>query len=126
MNEVSKYQTHLIQLLTGTLAPRQIVGTGYKYPKSVASAWLRKEIHNKQNPFNKVTQLFVQTNGAPFVSQKKAKSSKIYQQLVEDSFKLTSRNLVISDFGIIPTPTNGIDDGYCVFIKTTAAKEIHR
>ena len=49
MNAVSKYQTHLIQLLTGTLAPRQIVGTGYKYPKSVASAWLRKEIHNKQS-----------------------------------------------------------------------------
>ncbi|MAI66117.1 MAG: hypothetical protein CL600_14840 [Alteromonas sp.] len=126
MKTISQRQTQLTQLLTGELKPRQIIGTGYKYPKSVASAWLRKEIHNEQNPSQSVSDLFVQTNGAPFTSEKKAKCSKMYQQLVKGSFELITRNLIVSDYGVMPAPTSGIDEGYCIYIETASAKSQRR
>jgi hypothetical protein len=108
INTISQRQTQLTQLLTGTLNPRQVIGTGYKYPKSVASGWLRKEIHTEQNPSQSVSDLFVQTNGAPFTSEKKAKSSNVYQQLVKGSFQLITSNLIFCDYGVMPAPTTRI------------------
>ena len=89
MNELTILQTQLTQVLNGTLRPSCIVGTGYKSSRGVASAWLRKEIHNKQNPNCRVDDVYVQVNGKPFATEAKAMQSKAYQQLVKGEFCCT-------------------------------------
>ena len=54
MSTVTDYQRDLCQLFNGSITPREVVGTGYRYPKQVASQWLRKQMHNIENPNAKI------------------------------------------------------------------------
>lgn len=117
MNTLLERQQQLSQLMNGTITGTSIVGRGYKSPKGVASEWLRKEIHNLQNPNTKVDDLYLQKNGKPYPTELKAKQSAAYLQLVEGTFELITDGLIVSDYGVMPAP--GDDDGYCVYIITT-------
>ena len=89
---VQEYKQDHINLMAGIIKPSKIVGRGYKSPKSVASAWLLKEIHNAENPKSKVSELLVMTNGKPFGSEAKAMASKAYKALIDG----TSNYLLIT------------------------------
>lgn len=122
MQQLLQRKNELLQLLKGELKPSDVVGKGYKYPKSVASAWLRTEIHNLSNPNNKVSDIYVQTNGKPYASEERAKQSEAYLQLEKGTFRLLSDNYVVSEFGVLPASQDGSEKGYCIYIKTQFVK----
>lgn len=125
MKELAILQTQLTQVLNGTLRPSCIIGTGYKSPKGVASAWLRKEIHNRQNHNRRVDDVYVQVNGKPFATEAKAMQSKAYQQLVKGEFKLITDGLIVGEYGVMTAPGNDPTPGYCVYIVTTRKRILH-
>ncbi len=110
-SKIDAYLTDLKGLLTGTVKPRTIVGTGYNNPKSVASAWLRRELHNIENPNSEIQYVGVTSNGKAYQSESKAMKSKAYQSLVSGTFR-TMNNAVVKDFGVIPSRYG---DGYEVY-----------
>jgi hypothetical protein len=101
---VQEYKQDHINLLSGIIKPSKIVGRGYKSPKSVASAWLLKQIHNAENPQSKVSGLMVMTNGKPFSSEAKAMASKGYKALIDGTIQLLADNTYVSDYGVMPSP----------------------
>ena len=114
------YNTMLSNLMAGQITPTSVVGRGYKYPKSVASSWIRTQLHNQDNPNCKINDCYVMTNGKPFSSEAKAMSSKAYEQLLSGSFELLADYLYVKEFGVMPSP--GGDGGYVVYIVTDAIK----
>jgi hypothetical protein len=109
-----KVENHLINLkglIAGTIKPSRIVGAGYVNPKSVASAWLRKEIHNIENPNSMVDYVGVMSNGKAYQSEVKAMKSKAYQALLGGVFKTTNKSFV-TDYGVMPSR---LGDGYEVY-----------
>lgn len=82
----------------------------YKNPKSSASAWLRKELHNVSNPEQAISDCFVTSSIA------KAKSSRAYIQAAEGSMQFICEGIQVEDFGVLPDPAGG--DGFIVFIRT--------
>tara|TARA_Y100001970_G_scaffold294258_1_gene449301 strand:- start:1397 stop:1777 length:381 start_codon:yes stop_codon:yes gene_type:complete len=116
MSTVTDYQRDLCQLFNGSITPREVVGTGYRYPKQVASQWLRKQMHNIENPNAKIDELIVQTNGKPFASETKAMQSTTYQQLINGQFKLISDGAFVADYGVMPAPGVEVTTGYCIYI----------
>lgn len=101
---VQEYKQDHINLMAGFIKPSKIIGRGYKNPKSVASAWLLKQIHNAENPLCKVSDLLVMTNGKPYSSEAKAMSSKAYKALTDAKFQLLADNAYVKDFGVMPCP----------------------
>lgn len=117
MSTVTETQTLLKQLMAGAIRASKIVGQGgYKYPKSVASAWLRAKIHNAANPDNTISECFVMTNGQPFATESKAKTSKAYTDASQGTMQLISETQEVKDYGVMPDPAGG--GGYVVFIRT--------
>mgnify|MGYP003625406857 CR=1 FL=1 len=96
----------LAALLNKQITPLSIIGTGYKNPRSVASAWLRKEMHNLKNPNFKVSQVHVKADGHAFESELKAKRSKPYKELVAGTYQ-TVNNRAVADYGVMPSPCGG-------------------
>ncbi|MBW0298864.1 hypothetical protein B4P00_22120 [Shewanella xiamenensis] len=110
----SKIETHLADLkglLEGTVKPRTIIGTGYNNPKSAASAWLRMQLHNIENPNSKIHYVCVTSSGKAYESESKAMKSKAYQTLVGGTFNAIN-NASVKDFGVIPSR---FGDGYEVY-----------
>lgn len=99
-------------LLDGIIKPRRIVGTGYTYPKSVASAWLRKEIHNLESPTCKVDHVCVTSSGKAYRTETMAMKSEVYQNLVKGTFK-TITNSIVNDYGVMTAPGS---DGYMIYV----------
>lgn len=116
MNEVigKEYSTIWDQLMTGAIRPKEIVGGGYKHPKSVASAWLLNQIH--QYPDNR--ELIVTRSGMPYRSIESAERSEAFQQLRNNEFKLVTNKFVVDQYGVCPTDKGG----FAVFF-TTKLKE---
>ena len=81
--DANEYLVDLTRLLNGQLSPREVVGTGYRYPKQCASEWLRKQAFNSLNA-QKIDQVLVSTSGRAFSSIDKAKASAIYKKLKAD------------------------------------------
>lgn len=117
MDNITEYRLQLSQLFTGLLPPRQVVGSGYRYPKQAASQWLIKQIHNLENPDAKVDQILLLTSGKPFASEAMAKNSRSYQQLITGSFKLIN-DAIVTDYGVMPAPGGEVNAGYCIYIIT--------
>lgn len=110
-NKVENHLADLKGLLIGTVKPRHIVGTGYKSPKSVASAWLRKEIYNIENPNDSVDFIGVTTSGKAYQTEQQAINSKVYQSLINQEFK-SINNSVVTDFGVM---LSRFGDGYEIY-----------
>jgi hypothetical protein len=106
------YAQYLIGLMAGTLAPSTIVGAGFRNPRSVASAWLRKQWHNENNPGWKIDHVSVASDGSSYKSVSTAKNSKTYKSLVDGSFS-TICNSVVTKYGVLPAPG---DNGYMIFV----------
>ncbi|GGZ77682.1 hypothetical protein [Paraglaciecola chathamensis] len=102
----------LAALLNKQITPRSIIGTGYKNPRSVASAWLRKEMHNLTNPNCKISQVHVKADGHAFESELKAKRCKPYKALATGTYQ-TINNRAVLDYGVMPSPCGG---GYLVYV----------
>jgi hypothetical protein len=98
----------------GKLTTKEIVGTGFKYPRGVAGAHLLKEMHNTANPDNQVDSISVKADGHPFITELLAKRSAAHKKLVAGNYTLFSDGK-ISDFGIMPAP-GGIE-GFVVYIN---------
>jgi len=111
---VTGHYESLSGLLSGTVKPSRVVGRGYKNPKSVASAWLRKEIHNLENLTAKVDKVVVTSSGKAFSSDTRAMMSKCYRSLVDGSYGVRDK-VIITDYGVMPAPGG---DGKMVYICT--------
>lgn len=118
--EQERYNTMLTQLMAGAIKPSSVVGRGYKYPKSVASSWIRTQIHNQENPNSKISDCYVTTSGKPFPTESKAMASEGYKLLVAGKFKLISDRFYVKDYGVMPAP--GGDGGYVVY----TINEVHK
>lgn len=116
MPNTNEHQVLLQQLMAGAITPRKIIGTGYKYPKASASAWLRTQIYNKAKSSHKITECFVMTNGIPYPSETKAMASNHYKALADRTMKFLSDNVRVVDFGTMQDPAGG--SGYVVFVRT--------
>jgi|AntRauTorckE5430_2_1112549.scaffolds.fasta_scaffold01366_11 hypothetical protein len=104
-------------VLNGSVKPREIIGTGYRYPKSVAIAWLLRQLW--ANKFGSApAELHVLTNGALFTDYKQANRSKVYNLLCKGGYERLDE-MQISDFGIRPFPIAGIE-GYVVYVNVSA------
>lgn len=112
-NENARFM--LANLLSGAVKPSKIVGTGYKQAKMQASCYLRKIIHNDENPGFTVSKVFTNTNGTAFRSEESAKRSNIYNELSLGIHPLSDQ---VEQFGVIEAPG---EDGFMVYIicKTT-------
>tara|TARA_Y100000780_G_C13694801_1_gene421045 strand:+ start:216 stop:560 length:345 start_codon:yes stop_codon:yes gene_type:complete len=112
-NEEARFM--LANLLAGAVKPSKIVGAGYKQAKMQASCYLRKIIHNDENPSFKVSQVFTNTNGTAFRSEESAKRSNVYNELSLGTHPLSDQ---VSQYGVIEAPG---EDGFMVYIvfKTT-------
>lgn len=120
INEISEdYRNDLTLLLKGILKPREIVGGGYRNAKKVASGWLRKQIHNSENPKQKISHIEVSSSGKAFSSVENAQRSKVYQALVAGTFTSISDREYVTDFNVIPAT---IGDGYEVYVATEYRK----
>lgn len=97
---ITEYSNDLTQLLNGSIKPRSIIGTGYKNPKSVASAWLRQQIVKQQKPSLKIGGVFVTASGKAFTSIDKAKKSKIFKVLTENNYQLFADSLEVDKYWI--------------------------
>ncbi|WP_282109337.1 hypothetical protein [Shewanella algicola] len=109
--KIEEYFAYLKALLDAKITPSAIVGKGYVYPKSVASAWLRKEIHNMENPTVKVDHVSVTTSGKAFGSESKAMKSSVYKSLQAGQFKAIN-NATVVDFGVMTAPGG---DGFMIY-----------
>jgi hypothetical protein len=105
-------------LVTNQFNPTRIVGVGCKYPRAVASAWIRKSVFNELNPNNKVTKIFVMSNGDAFTTRKEAMQSQVFRDIKSGNFQ-TPKNTVINDYGVIPATCT---DGFMIY-TTTKTKE---
>jgi hypothetical protein len=112
VDKINEHLTSLKQLLSGEIRPKSIVGSGYVYPKAVASEWLRKEVHNLENPNTKVAEVYVSTSGKAFKSEALAMKSKAYQAILNNTYHAIN-NVVIRDYGVMPAPGA---DGYMVYV----------
>ncbi|WP_447018474.1 hypothetical protein [Shewanella algae] len=119
MKTVDEYKLLLNQLLNRQISPATVVGRGYKNPRLTASAWIRQQWHNLENPNNRVDFVGVTSTGKAYVSEAKAIRSKDHQALVEGTFKLISDCSTVVDYGVMPAPGG---DGYMVY-ACTAKKE---
>lgn len=108
---VEIHMQDLKDLLCGKVKPSAIVGKGYKNPKSVASAWLRKEMHNAVNNQSSVQYIGVASNGNAFKTEAKAMQSKAYKSLVDGKFQ-TFNDARVRDYGVMPSM---LGDGYEVY-----------
>lgn len=112
--EFQKYHEMYTNFHAGKLTTKEIVGTGFKYPRGVAGAHLLKEMHNTKNPDNQVDSISIKADGHPFISELLAKRSAAHKKLVAGNYTLFSEGK-ISDFGIMPAP-GGIE-GFVVYIN---------
>lgn len=110
---IEEHKNTISNVINGTVKPSQIVGTGYKYPKRVASGWLRKQIHNIENPNSLISEIFVTTSGKAFLSEVKAMASTTYQQLANNCFRTINNSRVV-DYGVMPAT---IGDGYEIYVE---------
>lgn len=111
-DEKQRYLTMLHNLLAGKITPRSVVGTGYVNAKQVASECIRKQIHNIENPSQKVVDVYVSSSGAAYKSELLAMKSKVYQSILNNTFKAIN-NFVITDYGVMPAPGG---DGYMMYV----------
>ena len=117
-----EHKQDLSNLLAGKIKPAKIIGRGgYKYPKSAASAWLLKQIHNKENPNSKISDCFVMTNGKPFPTESKAMQSDSYQSLLAGKFGLMSDRAYVSDYGVMASPCG--NGGYVGYVDIGFTKQ---
>ncbi|MFT5715963.1 MAG: hypothetical protein ACI9T7_000136 [Oleiphilaceae bacterium] len=116
-----EYKQNFSDLMASKITPASIVGRGgYKYPKSVASSWLLKQIHNNENPNCKVSECFVMTSGKPFPSEVKAMQSTQYQSLLSGTPQLLADRAYVSDYGVMPSPCG--NGGYIVYVDISYTK----
>jgi hypothetical protein len=116
-----EYRQKFADLIIGKITPSSIVGRGgYKYPKSVASSWLLKQIHNFENPNCKLSECFVMTSGKPFPSEAKAMQSTHFQSLLSGTFQLLADRAYVSDYGVMPSPCG--NGGYIAYIDIRYTK----
>lgn len=106
------HRCKLTQLLLGEVKPSSIIGTGYKNPKKSASEYLRKQIANSESGAIYVDQIFIASNGCAFSTEEKARSSKIFTELLKGS-KCFSNGSVV-DFGVWPS---SFGDGYEIYVE---------
>lgn len=119
MANVDRYETLLSQLQTGTIKPKDIVGSGYKNGRKVAFEWLYTQILNSQLPADEeITDVFASASGMPFSSALKARNSDEYWQLENDQFN-TFKGRAVQEYGI-RAGVNGI--GFLVWVKIGAKK----
>lgn len=109
--KVDKYLMDLNRLLAGTVMASHIIGKGYCNPISVASAWLRMQIHNLENPNSNIHYIGVTSNGKAYKTVNSAMKSKAYQSLVDGTFKVLNNSNVV-DYGVI---ASRYGDGYEVY-----------
>ncbi|GIU41025.1 hypothetical protein TUM3794_20450 [Shewanella colwelliana] len=119
MQKVDEYKLLLKQLLNREISPATVVGKGYKNPRRTASAWLRQQLHNLENPNSRIAFIGVASTGKAYASEAKAMKSADYQALAAGNFKLLTDALIVVDYGVMPGPG---DDGYVVY-ACTAKKE---
>jgi len=103
---------NLKKLLDGSLKPSKVIGTGYKNAKATASAWLRKELHNMQNPNVKVDEVFVAPNGKGFESESHAMRTTRYRALINGNYG-TADDKIVTDYGVMPAIGG---DGYMAYV----------
>jgi hypothetical protein len=116
-----EYKQDFSDLMASKITPASIVGRGgYKYPKSVASSWLLKQIHNAENPNCKISDCFVMTNGKPFPTEAKAMQSAQYQSLLSGKSNLLSDRAYVSDYGVMPSPCG--NGGYILYVVIAYTK----
>ncbi len=106
----------LAKFYTGNVTTKEIVGTGYKYPRGVAGGYLLKELYNIENPKSKVDGIEVKSDGHPFLTEALAKRSSAYKKLVTGNYTLSS-GTAVTEFGVIPAP--GDIEGFVVFVNWT-------
>jgi hypothetical protein len=102
------------QLKSGETKPKEIVGTGYRYPKSVATAWLLRQLWQDELG-TAPNELHVMTNGELFADYKQASRSKVFSTLCKNGYERLD-GLKVTSFGIRPCPVTDID-GYIVYVK---------
>ena len=119
MNQETEYQGMLSQLLAGAIRPSSVIGKGYKNPKSVASGWLRTQLHNLQNPNATVSQIHVSSTGKAFTSERKAMHSPVFKLLVNGKYTTINSSVVI-DYGVIPST---IGDGIEIYVVTQVIRK---
>lgn len=108
-------------LLNGSIKPREIIGTGYRYPKSVAMAWLLRELWVAQ--FGSAPhELHVLTSGALYTNYQQANRSKVFNLLYNCGYERLDE-MKVSDFGIMEFPIEGIE-GYIVYVNVGAKSRI--
>lgn len=103
-------------LQNGTVKPREIIGTGYRYPKSVATAWLLRQLWVAQ--FGSAPdQLHVNSSGGLFTDFKQANRAKVFNLMCKGAYRRLDERKV-SDFGIRECPIEGIN-GYLVYVNVS-------
>jgi hypothetical protein len=108
-------------LQNGSVKPREIIGTGYRYQKSVAIAWLLRRLWVAQ--FGPTPdELHILTNGALFTDFKQANCSKVFNHLCQDRYERLD-NRKITDFGIKACPIEGIE-GFVIYVNVSARKKL--
>jgi hypothetical protein len=116
---IAKLEADLSGLLAGTVRPSTIIGAGSSHPKSVASAWLRKEIHNIENPSSTVQYIGVSVSGIAHTSKVRAMKSKAYQALLDGTFEAIN-NQVVTGYGVMSSQHG---DGFEVYVCLTRINE---
>lgn len=114
---LSEYRMLLQDLMAGNARPSKIIGRGYKNPKSSASGWLRREMHNITNPEQAISGCYVTSSGAPYSSIAKAKASLAYIRAAAGTMQFIRKDMHLEDFGVIPDPAG--DKGFVVFTRTS-------
>tara|TARA_Y100001936_G_C15598060_1_gene420318 strand:- start:84 stop:443 length:360 start_codon:yes stop_codon:yes gene_type:complete len=108
-----RYQGMLFDLMDNNLRPSSVVGTGYKNAKSVAASWLHARIHNLTNPLDKVSEMFVSSNGKPYSSIAAAERSPQFKRLERGEMTFFASSLVVTSYGVKP-----VSGGFAVFMVT--------
>jgi hypothetical protein len=109
--KIEEYSAYLNDLLAGNITASAIVGKGYVNPKSVASAWLRMNIHNMTNPKSVVEYVSVTKSGKAFATENNAMMSSVYKTLQAGQFKAIN-NAEVVDFGVMVAPGG---DGFMIY-----------
>ena len=117
----TEMMSSLMDLQNDHVTPRSIVGTGYRYPRSVASSWLLRQLWVAQ--FGSAPdELHTTTSGKAFKNIQNAMSCDVYRKLCANQY-MRIDDMQVSEFSIKPCPIEGID-GYviCIHVKRNEKK----
>lgn len=100
-SKIEKLKSEINDFYAGSLSSRELIGTGWKYPRGVAAGYLQKELYNLENPGSPVSGVQMKADGFAYISKLHAERSIAHKKLLAGEFKLIN-DAEVKNFGIMP------------------------